>query len=193
MRGFTSIRPVTPPAVRGRLPGSGTGIAIPEVAGGEAVPKSRQAGFDFIDALPSDGERKLMLAVLIDAIRTLSQELVATHGANRHAWLQDQIWVSTEDHSDPFSFINICAALGLSAGYVRRCIRALQQGSVAFRVHRYAAKVEDSWERQRAGLSQPRATHARRRAKVKRLWPQPILPAMHIGPLLLEGTHGTSS
>lgn len=157
------------------------------------MPKSRQAGFDFIDALPSDGERKLMLAVLIDAIRTLSQELVATRGANRHAWLQDHIWVCAEDHSDPFSFINICAALGLNAGYVRRCIRALQRGVGAFRVHRYAAKVEDSWERQRAGLAQPRVAPARRRAKVKRLWPQPALPAMHIGPLLLEGTHATHS
>ena len=157
------------------------------------MPKSRQAGFDFIDALPTDGERKLMLAVLIDAIRTLSQELIATRGANRHAWLQDHSWVCAEDHSDPFSFINICGSLGLNAGYVRRCIRALQRGTEAFRVHRYAAKVEDSWERQRAGLAQPRAGAARRRGKVKRLWPQPVLPAMHIGPLRLEGTHATHS
>lgn len=159
------------------------------------MPKSRQAGFDFIDALPTDGERKLMLAVLIDAIRTLSQEIVATRGAHRHAWLQDQIWVCSEDHADPFSFINICAALGLNAGYVRRCIRVLQRSASAFRVHRYAAKVEDSWERQRNGLSQSvRVDRApRRRSRVKRPWPQPAMPVLHVGPLLLEGTHASHS
>jgi hypothetical protein len=159
------------------------------------VPKSRQAGFDFIDALPSDGERKLMLAVLIDAIRTLSQEIVATRGAHRHAWLQDQIWVATEDHADPFSFVNICGALGLNAGYVRRCIRALQRGTGAFRVHRYAAKVEDSWERQRSGLTAATRidSASRRRARVKRLWPKPQVPALHVAPLLLDGTHASHS
>jgi hypothetical protein len=159
------------------------------------VPKSRQAGFDFIDALPSDGERKLMLAVLIDAIRTLSQEIVATRGANRHAWLQDQLWVCSEDHTDPFSFVNICGALGLNAGYVRRCIRTLQRGAGAFRVHRYAAKVEDSWERQRSGLARSvRADRPqRRRARIKPLWPKPAMPPLHVGALLLEGTHGTHS
>lgn len=149
--------------------------------------KTRQAGFDFIDALPADGERKLMLAVLIDAIRTLSQEIISTRGANRHAWLQDQLWVGAEDHADPFSFVNICAALGLHAGYVRRCIRHLQQGDDAFRVHRYAAKVEESWERQRAEISSVTRTRAaRRRGKVKRPWPQSNVPPVHVGPLLFS-------
>jgi hypothetical protein len=159
------------------------------------VPKSRQAGFDFIDALPTDGERKLMLAVLIDAIRTLSQELMATRGAHRHAWLQDEIWVRSDDHSDPFSFVNICAALGLNAGYVRRCIRHLRRGVDTFRVHRYAAKVEESWERQRASLMHLTTTPAvaRRRAKVKRLWGQPNVTPLPVGRLRLGGTHASHS
>lgn len=153
------------------------------------MPKSRQAGFDFIDALPSDGERKLMLAVLIDAIRTLSQELMATRGANRHAWLQDEIWVRSDDPSDPFSFVNICAALGLNAGYVRRCIRHLRNGADSFRVHRYAAKVEESWERQRAGLLRPTGTSgSRHRAKAKRIWPRPNVAPLRVGPMRLNGT-----
>ena len=157
------------------------------------MPKSRQAGFDFIDALPSDGERKLMLAVLIDAIRTLSQEVMATRGANRHAWLQDEIWIRADDHCDPFSFINICAALGLNAGYVRRCIRHLRRGA-AFRVHRYAAKVEESWERQRSGLAHPVLIGtSRRRAKVKRIWPRPNVPVLQVSSLRLEGTHASHS
>ena len=157
------------------------------------MPRSRQAGFDFIDALPSDGERKLMLAVLIDAIRTLSQEIIATCGANRHAWLQDELWVRTDDSCDPFSFVNICAALGLNAGYVRRCIRHLRHGTDTFRVHRYAAKVEESWERQRSGIAHPIGTNgaARRRAKVRHMWPQPSTPALVAR--LLEAAHAAHS
>lgn len=159
------------------------------------MPKSRQAGFDFIDALPSDGERKLMLAVLIDAIRTLSQGSMATRSANRHAWLQDEIWVRADDQADPFSFINICDALGLNAGYVRRCIRLLQRSSDEFRVHRYAAKVEESWERQRAGLTHRTSSDrsSRQRAKVKRLWPQPGAGGVHLGTLHVAGSHALSS
>lgn len=152
------------------------------------MPKSKQAGFDFIDALPADGERKLMLAVLIDAIRTLSQQFSVARGANRHVWLQDQAWVSSEDHATPFSFINICSALGLNAGYVRRLIRHLQCGNDSFRVHRYAAKVEESWERQRSGLTRPPRSAPRRS---RRPWPHmkhPVTP-----PLLLDGTHATHS
>lgn len=153
--------------------------------------KAKQAGFDFIDALPTDGERKLMLAVLIDAIRTLSQRFAAARGAHRHAWLQDQAWVWSEDPITPFSFVNICAALGLDAGYVRRLIRHLQRGSDAFRVHRYAAKVEESWERQRSGLSRPPSISGSRRAqpRAKRVWAQ--LPPILAPAMLLDGTHAS--
>jgi hypothetical protein len=156
------------------------------------VPKTKQAGFDFIDALPNDGERKLMLAVLIDAIRTLSQQFGAARGAHRHAWLQDQAWVSSEDHLTPFSFINICSALGLNAGYVRRLIRHLQRGKDTFRVHRYAAKVEESWERQRSGLSRPPSINGARtaRARAKRVWAQ-VPPPLRVPVMLLDGTHAS--
>lgn len=159
----------------------------------KTVPKSQHAGFDFLDALPTDGERKLMLAVLIDAIRTLSQEIITKRGIHRHAWLQDEIWVGNDDHADPFSFVNICAALGLDAGYVRRRIRHLQRGSQLFRVHRYAAKVEESWERQRATLGSPSGTSsaARRRAKLKRACAQRSAAQQFMGPLLLS--HATHS
>lgn len=132
-----------------------------------------------------------MLAVLIDAIRTLSQRFAMAHGADRHAWLQDQAWVSSEDHFTPFSFINICAALGFDAGYVRRLIRHMQCGSDAFRVHRYAAKVEESWERQRRGCSRPPSMNGSHDTtpRTKRVWAQ--LPPLLALAMLLDGTHGS--
>ena len=111
--------------------------------------KNRQTGTEFIDALPEDGERRLMLAVLIDAIRTLSQGSLGLPPRERLSWLRDRSWMQRDDLCEPFSFINICAALGLSPGYVRRRVRQMQEESNSLRVHRYAAKVEESWERQR--------------------------------------------
>ena len=111
--------------------------------------KSKQTGTEFIDALPEDGERRLMLAVLIDAIRNLSQGSLGLPPRQRLAWLRDRAWMQRDDLSEPFSFINICAALGLSPGYVRRRVRTMQEADNGLRVHRYAAKVEESWERQR--------------------------------------------
>lgn len=153
------------------------------------MPKSKQTGFEFIEALPADGERKLMLAVLIDAIRVLSRRFSAARGAHRHAWLQDEAWVRSEDHVAPFSFVNICGALGLNAGYVRRLIRHLQRGNDPLRVHRYAAKVEESWERQRCGLSRSRAINGSRqpRPRSRGAWTQP--PGMGAARALLERGH----
>jgi len=111
--------------------------------------KSRQTGTDFIDALPEQGERRLMLAVLIDAIRTLSQGSLRLPPQQRLAWLRDRAWMQREDMADPFSFVSICAALGLSPGYVRRRVQLMQHENTSLRLHRYAAKVEESWDRQR--------------------------------------------
>jgi hypothetical protein len=102
-----------------------------------------------VDALPSDGERRLMLAVLIDAIRTLS----APHPAEaRHhqyrTWLKELEWVQSDEHRYVFSFVNICGALGFDADYVRRHVLSLSMKRRPVRICRYAAKVGDSWQRQ---------------------------------------------
>ncbi|HYD50436.1 MAG TPA: hypothetical protein VEB21_18920 [Terriglobales bacterium] len=138
--------------------------------------KSKQSGADFIDALPEDGERRLMLAVLIDAIRNVSQS--ARDKANEHyAWARDRAWLQRDDHKTPFSFLNICSALGLNAGYVRRWIKKLEEADAALKLHRYAAKVEESWERQRrpAGAIRP----PRRRKPSRRLRHSAFTAANH--------------
>jgi hypothetical protein len=118
------------------------------------VRKSRQAGTDFVDALPSDGERRLMLAVLIDAIRTVSQRQPAgTHTRALRAWLRDRAWLESDDHSRTFSFMNICAALGFNADYIRRFVLHLPSSDRPVRLHRYAAKVEESWLKQRRQIA----------------------------------------
>ncbi len=106
----------------------------------------RKIGMEFLDALPEDGERRLMLAVLIDAVRTLRPLHSPTHQLSAHpAWLRDRAWITSENDTSPFSFVSICNALGLNSGYVRRCV--LHPEAHTVRVRRYAEKVKESWRR----------------------------------------------
>lgn len=148
--------------------------------------KSKQTGTEFIDALPADGERRLMLAVLIDAIRNLAQGSVGLPPRQRLAWLRDRAWMQRDDMMEPFSFVNICAVLGLSPGYVRRRVRLMQEQHDLLRVHRYAAKVEESWERQRRRVDAPEAAIViARRERPHSRAPRPQ-PARRAGRLVVD-------
>lgn len=130
-----------------------------------------------------------MLAVLIDAIRTLAAGSMRLPPRQRLAWLRDRAWMQREDLTDPFSFVNICYTLGLSAGYIRRKVQRLQEDETGLKLHRYAAKVEESWERQRRRADQVRPrrrsrnvvslsqrAEARRQATAPALNPTSLLP-----------------
>jgi len=117
------------------------------------MPRRRGGGSDFLDALPSDGERRLMLAVLIDAMRALLRHWPAASPHPTRALLREQAWFKSDDHRHPFSFINICGALGLNADYIRRCVLGRADSRGRLRLRRYAATVEESWLRQRRSLS----------------------------------------
>ncbi len=109
--------------------------------------RSRGVGLKFIDALPDDGERRLMLAVLLDAIRTVAKRR-STGGEMRldRASLREHAWLQANDATEPFSFLSICHALGLDAGYVRR--RVLHPSpNMQGPARRYAMKVAESWLR----------------------------------------------
>ena len=66
------------------------------------------------------GERRLMLATLEDAIRTL----IGHRYGSRHAKMQreDLDWLMSEDMSDPFNYLRICDALDIDGGWLRRRI-----------------------------------------------------------------------
>jgi hypothetical protein len=87
--------------------------------------RGQRRAITFLDAMPGDGERRLMLAVLLDAIR-----IVRTHcpsvlrARGSRVWERERDWFEADDRSTPFSFTSICEALGLNPAYVRR--RALQ-------------------------------------------------------------------
>jgi len=111
--------------------------------------RHRGRGMEFLEVLPEDGERRLMLAVLLDAIRAYTAHKPPTlHLSAYRAWLRERAWFEAEDRSSAFSFVNICEVLGLNEEYVRRCV-LLPSDTRPLPVRRYAAKAEEIWQRQR--------------------------------------------
>jgi len=72
------------------------------------------------------GERRLMLAVLEDAIRTLlvAKRMPVPLKRLRH----DIAWIESTTQTEPFAFESICDALGFDPSYIRN--RLLDGGFV---------------------------------------------------------------
>ena len=64
------------------------------------------------------GERRLMQAVLEDALRSLN---AARHGrASATKTRQELAWFASRDSSDPFTFERVCEVLSIDADWLRR-------------------------------------------------------------------------
>jgi hypothetical protein len=89
---FLSPDPVLPEQLSGRTPGS---------------------------AHPASGVRALMEAILEDAISCVQKQALTP--SRRHARLarEAEQWISADNTTWVFSFLNVCAALGLEPDYLR--------------------------------------------------------------------------
>ena len=72
---------------------------------------------------PIAAEKELMVAVLTDAIECFWKYAMTREGAGPRLFREAQAWLFTDDERQPFSFLNICEALRLDPGYIRRGIR----------------------------------------------------------------------
>lgn len=71
-----------------------------------------------------DGERRLMIAVLEDAVDVYRKQ-VGAHDPRGQALFRDaEDWIEDPDRSWLFSFENICDVLDLEADYLRRGLHA---------------------------------------------------------------------
>lgn len=68
-------------------------------------------------------ERRLMLAVLDDAIDSYLGNAGAPRGIRLARFREASSWFRSEDTEWPFSFVNICDACGLDAATIRRVLR----------------------------------------------------------------------
>ena len=65
--------------------------------------------------LPAEGERKLLFAVLEDAIRTYLRHRDNYEAArNNEDFIEAAEWLSCDDECGPFAFVSVCEALGMT-------------------------------------------------------------------------------
>jgi len=73
--------------------------------------------------LPVDGclapEKRLMVAVLDDALLTLARSRNASDRLARRLTAEVEEWIAADDPDWPFSFVNVCHALQLDPSCVR--------------------------------------------------------------------------
>lgn len=68
----------------------------------------------------------LRFAVLVDAVLLLQRERGIKDAKRKRHVQEAKRWIWREDTAWPFSFRNICDALGLDADYLRRGLRQWQ-------------------------------------------------------------------
>jgi hypothetical protein len=77
------------------------------------------------------GERRLMLAVLEDGIRTLLKHAHATGGRAARLRREALDWLVVSDYSDVFAFERVCEALAIEPGRLRTRVLGAFQGAPA--------------------------------------------------------------
>ena len=84
-------------------------------------------------------ERKLMLAVLQDAVGTLLRHAGSERSGARRLVREVEHWISVRNSDWPFSFENICAALNLDAAALRVRLRHMLRAGMPARPARLMA------------------------------------------------------
>jgi len=109
-------------------------------------------------------ERRLMLAVLEEAVLTILRYRHDQGAQGRRVLRDAERWIEDLDTSWPFSFESICAALYLNADYVRRGLLALTRRPTEVALNRppvfpFARRV--AGRRHKVGLLAPHRKMAR--------------------------------
>src|ERR1041385_505855 len=74
-----------------------------------------------------DGERRLMIAVLEDAVDVYRKQAGARDPRGEQLFQEAEAWIEDPDRSWLFSFQNICDVLDIDADYLRRGLHAWKQ------------------------------------------------------------------
>ena len=96
-------------------------------------------------------ERRLLLAVLEDAIRTYERYAFANDRRGVDQLSHVEAWFASEDSDWTFSFVAICDVLGLDVSYLRRGLRRLRHRGEGSRLTGEPTQVVD-FRRVRPGL-----------------------------------------
>jgi hypothetical protein len=123
-------------ALRLERPGDATVKMEPETV----LPAQFFTGFHVDASLQP--EKRLMLAVLEDAVGTFQKYATAGGRRGRRLFAEAEEWFAAEDDGWPFAFTSICQALGFDPEYLRRGLarwrdQQVAQGEEAARIVRF--------------------------------------------------------
>ena len=100
---------------------------LDEPAGGSGLEPETILPSQFFDRFQIDAslqpEKRLMLAVLEDAVGTFQKYVTATGRRGQRLFVESEDWFSSEADEWPFGFENICQALSLEPSYIRSGLR----------------------------------------------------------------------
>ena len=96
----------------------------------QAPPLLPRSLFRFLrHATAGQGERRLAVAVLEEAVDCLEERPVNPEFEGRLTRWEAETWFESEDAEWPFSFMNVCLVLHLDAEAIRQRIRMRRRGS----------------------------------------------------------------
>jgi hypothetical protein len=80
---------------------------------------------------PSDrGEKRLMLAVLEEAVATFQRHVDSKSRHGQRVFREAEEWIQSPDASWPFAFENICHALDINPDFLRRGLQAWKENQL---------------------------------------------------------------
>jgi hypothetical protein len=82
-----------------------------------------QIGGAFANGAGLQPEKRLMLAVLEDAVAVFMREAARDSHEASADFEAARVWIASDAAEWPFSFVNICRALGLEPSSIRRGLR----------------------------------------------------------------------
>jgi hypothetical protein len=88
----------------------------------EVLLPSQYFGTAMVDA-SLQPEKRLMLAVLEDAVGTFQKYVNARERNGQRLFSEVEEWFNSDDLQWPYSFVNVSQALGLDVSYMRRGLR----------------------------------------------------------------------
>ena len=103
--------------------GSGAGLFEPDIL----LPNQYFAAFRRGRAV--EGERRLMLAVLEDAVDSYRKHAAACDPREQATFLEAKEWFTSSDRSWLFAFENICDVLEMNADYLRSGLDRLRRAA----------------------------------------------------------------
>jgi len=100
-----------------------TARKLDESAAGPGLEPETILPSQFFDRFQIDAtlqpEKRLMLAVLEDAVGTFQKYVTAPTRRGQRLFNEAEEWFASESTDWPFGFENVCQALGLEPGYLR--------------------------------------------------------------------------